>query len=167
MAGDSAVKRGAYSTKLRSLQDNGCPSVAHSHTVSTQLYQTPLSFLPPLICSVLFFLFLSLSLSRPPFFSLITEGRRIMKGRLTQAALGPVVEKRSSLSLFCSSQWAPSHRPTRSLLPPLLFFFSRGAGGGQGRIVGQEVGLFGNTLTSLTAVLCRTVDCIVRYCARM
>lgn len=65
VARDSAVKRGAYSTKLRSRQDNGCPSLAHSHTVSTQLYQTPLSFLPPLLCSVLSLSFLS----RRPFFS--------------------------------------------------------------------------------------------------
>lgn len=54
MAGDSARERGAYSTKLRSRRDNGCPSLAHSHAVSTQLYQTPLSFLPPR-SSVLFF----------------------------------------------------------------------------------------------------------------
>lgn len=66
VARDSAVKRGAYSTKLRSQQDNGCPSLAHSHTVSTQLYQTPLSFLLPLLCSVLSFSFF---LSRLPFFS--------------------------------------------------------------------------------------------------
>lgn len=65
VARDSAVKRGAYSTKLRSQQDNGCPSLAHSHTVSTQLYQTPLSFLLPLLCSVLSLSFSHVRLSSP------------------------------------------------------------------------------------------------------
>lgn len=65
VARDSAVKRGAYSTKLRSPQDNGCPSLAHSHTVSTQLYQTPLSFLLPLLCSVLSLSFSHVRLSSP------------------------------------------------------------------------------------------------------
>lgn len=88
---DSAVKRGAYSTKLRSQQDNGCPSLAHSHTVSTQLYQMPLSFLLPLFWSVL-------SLTSA-FLLLITEGWGIMKGRLTQAVLGPIAEKRTPLPL--------------------------------------------------------------------
>lgn len=65
VARDSAVKRGAYSTKLRSRQDNGCPSLAHSHTVSTQLYQTPLSFLLPLLSSVLSLSFSHVRLSSP------------------------------------------------------------------------------------------------------
>lgn len=94
VARDSAVKRGAYSTKLRSRQDNGCPSLAHSHTVSTQLYQTPLSFLLPLLCSVL-----SLSLSHVRLSSPHHRDGGIMKPRLTQAVLGPVSEKRSSLFL--------------------------------------------------------------------
>lgn len=65
VTGDSAVKRGTYSTKLRSRQDNGCPSLAHSHTGSTQLYQTPHSFLLPLLCSALSLSFSHVRLSSP------------------------------------------------------------------------------------------------------
>lgn len=65
MTGDSAVKRGTYSTKLRSRQDNGCPSLAHSHTVSTQLYQTLHSFLLPLLSSALSLSFSHVRLSSP------------------------------------------------------------------------------------------------------
>lgn len=65
VTGDSAVKRGTYSTKLRSRRDNGCPSLAHSHTLSTQLYQTPLSFLPPRLCSALSLSFSPVRLSSP------------------------------------------------------------------------------------------------------
>lgn len=118
VARDSAVKRGAYSTKLRSQQDNGCPSLAHSHTVSTQLYQTPLSFLPPLLCSVLS---LSLSLSRPPFFSLIAEGRGIMKPRAVLGARGEELSRTLSLLSMGTFSSPPFRRPAPA--PPTAFVF--------------------------------------------
>lgn len=102
VARDSAVKRGAYSTKLRSRQDNGCPSLAHSHTVSTQLYQTPLSFLLPL-CSVLSLSFSHVRLSSPHHRGM-GDNENPGSPRLFW---GPFLEKRSSNS--SSSQWAPSH----------------------------------------------------------
>lgn len=104
VTGDSAVKRGAYSTKLRSLQDNGCPSLPHSHTVSTQLYQMPLSFLLPLLCSVLSLSFPHVRLSSPH-----DRGMGIMKPWLTQADLGPDAEERSSLSLLSVGTFSSSH----------------------------------------------------------
>ena len=107
MTGDSAVKRGTYSTKLRSRQDNGCPSLAHSHTVSTQLYQTPLSLLPPLLCSALS---LSFSLTSV-FLLLITEEWGIMKPQLTRVVLGARFQRGGSASL--SPAAAFSSRPSR------------------------------------------------------
>lgn len=104
VARDSAVKRGAYSTKLRSRQDNGCPSLAHSHTVSTQLYQTPLSFLLPLLCSVLSLSFSHVRLSSPH--------HRGMGDNETPGSprlfWGPF-QRGEALSLSLSPQWAPSH----------------------------------------------------------
>lgn len=57
-----------------------------------------------------------------------------MKPRLTQAVLGPVSEKRSSLSLSHSSQWAPSHLLCLTPSPSLPAFVLEGE-----CIVQQEV----------------------------
>lgn len=75
----------------------------HTRSPHSSIKRLFLFFFPS---SVLFFLFLSLTSA---FLLLITEGWGIMKPRLTQAVLGPVLENRSSLSLSLSSQWAPSH----------------------------------------------------------
>lgn len=117
MARDSAVKRGAYSTKLRSQQDNGCPSLAHSHMVSTQLYQTPLSFLLPLLCSVLSLSFSHVRLSSPH--------HRGMGDNETPARSGcsgaRFREEELPLSFSNSSQWAPSHHLCQTPAPPTAF----------------------------------------------
>lgn len=123
VARDSAVKRGAYSTKLRSRQDNGCPSLAHSHTVSTQLYQTPLSFLLPILCSVLSLSFSHVRLSSPH--------HRGTGDNETPAHPGcsgaRFREEQLSLSLSSASQWAPSHLLCSTAAPhqlhPLLLFW--------------------------------------------
>lgn len=99
VTGDSAVKRGTYSTKLRSRQDNGCPSLAHSHTVSTQLYQTPHSFLLPLLSSAL-----SLSFSRV---RLSSPHHRGMGDNETPAHSGPS-GARTSFSLSSLATSSPS-----------------------------------------------------------
>lgn len=111
VARDSAVKRGSYSTKLRSRQDNGCPSLAHSHTVSTQLYQTPLSFLLPLLCSVLSLSFSHVRLSSPHHRGIGDNetpahpgcsGARFREEKRSLSLSAP-------LSLSLSLQWPPSH----------------------------------------------------------
>lgn len=100
VTGDSAVKRGTYSTKLRSRQDNGCPSLAHSHTVSTQLYQTPHSFLLPLLSSALSLSFSHVRLSSPH--------HRGMGDNETPALSGPSGARTSfSLSLLATSSPSP------------------------------------------------------------
>lgn len=106
VTGDSAVKRGTYSTKLRSRQDNGCPSLAHSHTVSTQLYQTPHSFLLPLLSSALSLSFSHVRLSSPH--------HRGMGDNETPAHSGPSGARTSfSLSLLLPPHLLPS-RPGRN-----------------------------------------------------
>ncbi len=118
VARDSAVKRGAYSTKLRSRQDNGCPSLAHSHTVSTQLYQTPLSFLLPL-CSVLSLSFSHVRLSSPHHRGM-GDNENPGSPRLFW---GPFLEKRSSSSLFSMGTFSSSlFSALHQLHPPLLFW---------------------------------------------
>lgn len=105
VTGDSAVRRGTYSTKLRSRQDNGCPSLAHSHTVSTQLYQTPHSFLLPLLSSALSLPFSPVRLSSPH--------HRGMGDNETPA--GP---ERAGVLSSLSPRWLPPHlvrsRPWRN-----------------------------------------------------
>lgn len=107
---DSAVKRGAYSTKLRSQQDNGCPSLAHSHTVSTQLYQTPLSFLLPLFWSVLSLSFSHVRLSSPHHRGMGDNERPAHPGcpgaHCREEDPSPSL---FSLSPSCFCHWVPSH----------------------------------------------------------
>lgn len=139
----------------------------HTRSPHSSIKRLFLFFLPSsvLFCSVLS---LSLSLSLTSAFLLphhrgTADNERPAHPGCSGARCG---EEELSVTLLLFSMGTFS--PPNSLAPPAAFvFFFPGSGGGQGRIVGQEVGLFGNTLTSLTAVLCRTVDCIVRYCARM
>lgn len=105
---DSAVKRGAYSTKLRSQQDNGCPSLAHSHTVSTQLYQMPLSFLLPLFWSVLSLSFSHVRLSSPHHRGMGDNERPAHPG-CSGAHCREEDPSPFSLSPSCFCHWVPSH----------------------------------------------------------
>lgn len=111
MAGDSARERGAYSTKLRSRRDNGCPSLAHSHAVSTQLYQTPLSFLPHR-SSVLFFPPSVLFSPRRPFFSSSQRDRRGRSG--DEGGRGGIMTPTGSFF------WRGGFREKRPLCSPIL-----------------------------------------------